>query len=165
MYPNPRKDNIYFNAPSIRPIIGKKGVRAFELADDWIVLLDDHRWLNIPAGTLTNYGTVPWYFRWIISPTDPVIAIPSIIHDYLIAELIPKDHRDMDIHVPKVHRVIYTISGNYIEHSDLYSTKYDWIESARYFRKYAHSFEGRTARIKAEVCYYFIRLRGILRGL
>lgn len=161
MFPKPRTDNPYFNAPSIRPIISKNGVRSFELVDDWIVFLDEFNWLNIPAGTLTNYGTIPRYLQWAISPIDPVIAIPSVIHDYLIAELVPKADRYLDQHIPKR----YSSLVKTIIKEDLYSNKYDWIKSARLFRKYAHSFQGRTAFVKAEICYFFIRLRGLLRGL
>lgn len=42
--------------------------------------------LRIHKGTSTNFASIPWFVRWVISPLDPVIALPAIVHDALVNE-------------------------------------------------------------------------------
>lgn len=150
------------NEPSLRPIITDRGARVFELIEDWAVPIGSKYWLTLPAGTRTNYSTVPWFLRWAISQTDPVISIPSIVHDYLVGEYFNSTATANRDEFPKVY---YFDERNEIKCELLYPIEgYKWIESARILRDLALTFDGNAAKIKAEVCYFFIRLVGVLRG-
>lgn len=38
---------------------------------------------NILPGEITDFASIPKFLHWWLSPTDPTIAIPSLIHDFL----------------------------------------------------------------------------------
>lgn len=40
----------------------------------------------IPMGMLTNFASIPWFARWVVSRTDRHILIPALVHDYLVSE-------------------------------------------------------------------------------
>jgi len=46
----------------------------------------DRYMVTVPAGTYSNFGSVPWYVRWLISPVDPTLMIAAILHDYECGE-------------------------------------------------------------------------------
>lgn len=46
----------------------------------------DGEMICVPVGTRSNFGSIPWYARWLISPTDPGLMIPAIVHDYETGE-------------------------------------------------------------------------------
>ena len=150
-------NNEYFDAPDLQPVLTPKGAFCFRLTKPWPVKLNDDEYLIIPEGSLSNFATVPWFFRWIIQSSDPVIALPAIIHDYLVAEWIYEG----EVRKPPVK---YDNDGN--EHP-MYNTAdgFNYAESAYLFRKYALSFQGNIAHIKARVCYVMLRLFGYYRDL
>lgn len=52
---------------------------------DYAVPGTDYR-VSIPAGFSTNFASVPWYARWLISPVDPTLRVAALVHDYLVGE-------------------------------------------------------------------------------
>ena len=40
----------------------------------------------IPEGVRSDFASIPWYVRWLISRTDREILIASIIHDYQVGQ-------------------------------------------------------------------------------
>lgn len=42
--------------------------------------------LRVPAGVRSDFGSVPWFVRWLISRTDRELMIASIVHDYLCGQ-------------------------------------------------------------------------------
>lgn len=42
--------------------------------------------VTVPAGTYSNFGSVPWYVRWLISSIDPALMVAAILHDYECGE-------------------------------------------------------------------------------
>lgn len=157
-------NNVYFDAPLIQPVITERGVFCYRLAADWKVKLNPHEYVIIPEGSLSNFASIPWFFRWVVQSSDPVIALPSIIHDYLVAEW----YYTGGARKPPI-RYSYKDDGveSEIQGLPLYDTEdgFNWVESAKLFRMYALSFRGRTAHVKARVCYVMIRLFGYYRDL
>jgi hypothetical protein len=147
-------NNPYFDAPLLRPQVTEDGASYFQLVEDWKVTLDDGTWLVVPKGSRSNFASVPWFFRWIISSTDPVIVLPAIVHDYLVGE--------WQNYPPLLYREIPDEEGvNFVVSEPLYGgTGYDWKASAKLFRKLALSFRGRTAHFKARLCYVAIIVFG-----
>ena len=58
----------------------------FVLVRRWTVVLPNGKWVDIPAGFATNFASIPWFARWLISPIDPTLLYAAIIHDYLVGE-------------------------------------------------------------------------------
>lgn len=143
--------------PSLEPVISKKGVKYWQVGKKWMVYLNKENtiFMTIPVGLKTDLATIPWFFRWIISPTDPVIVIPSIIHDYLVSQYGKED----DYLLPKYASKL--LNPNYLE--PILRPGYEWIDAALLFRKYCLLFSGNTAYIKANVAFFFILLRGFLK--
>lgn len=44
----------------------------------------------IPAGFLTDLGSIPWYGRWLINPADPQLAKAFILHDHILRAFGPE---------------------------------------------------------------------------
>ena len=40
--------------------------------------------VTVPIGTITDGASIPWFLRWLISPTGRLF-VPSVVHDHLIA--------------------------------------------------------------------------------
>lgn len=145
--------------PRVIPVIDKRGVQSWELAESWKVYLvsDKTAFFIIPAGSKTNFGTIPWFFRWLVSPLDPVIAMPSIVHDYLVSEF----GKEKDYLEPKYAMVIKNGS---IDTTTVFRSGYEWVDSALLFRKLALAFSGNEARFKANLAFIFIIIRGIFKN-
>lgn len=58
----------------------------FVLVRRWTVVLPNGKWVDIPAGFATNFASIPWFVRWLISPIDSSLLHAAIIHDYLVGE-------------------------------------------------------------------------------
>lgn len=50
----------------------------------WCELGGDTLKWTIPANYRTDFASVPTLFHWFIWPYDPKVAIPAIVHDYLL---------------------------------------------------------------------------------
>lgn len=72
--------------PDMTPIIGKRVTWA--LTDGYQLRLPGtgRKRVTIPKGHVTNFASVPWFVRWIVSPIDPDIVAASVIHDGLVSE-------------------------------------------------------------------------------
>lgn len=46
----------------------------------------DRYMVTVPSGTYSNFGSVPWYVRWLVSSIDPALMIAAILHDYECGE-------------------------------------------------------------------------------
>lgn len=82
---------------------GSGAVYPFRAADtckwEW-VLAEDLSWevrgpeamltIVIPAGFLTDLGSIPWCGRWLINPADPQLAKAFILHDYILRAFGPE---------------------------------------------------------------------------
>lgn len=42
----------------------------------------DGKYIKIPPGYITDLGSIPWYARWLISPSDESI-LAFILHDFI----------------------------------------------------------------------------------
>ena len=58
----------------------------FRLVRRWMPELPNGKWVDIPAGFETNFASIPWFVRWLISPIDPTLLYAAAIHDYLVGE-------------------------------------------------------------------------------
>lgn len=96
--------------------------------------------LVIPEGTKSNFGSVPWFARWLVSGTDRELMIGSIPHDYLVGEF-----------------------GNSVPQG------WDWRKSAKLLRALMAYFTTPGprhwwSRLKRELVYRGIMLHGIVKG-
>lgn len=73
---------MYRDFPGIDPMADG----TWRLRADWWAELPDGRYLFLPQGHRTNFGSIPWFVRWLISPVDVHLAVPAIIHDFLVGE-------------------------------------------------------------------------------
>lgn len=59
----------------------------FELQQLWAY---DFPWaaagVVIRPGFITNFASIPWAARWVVSPIDPTICKAALVHDYLVGE-------------------------------------------------------------------------------
>lgn len=142
--------------PTLAPIITNKGVKYWELVDDWFVSLsaNETALLIIPKGSKTNFASIPWFLRWLISPLDPVIAIPSIVHDYLVGEFAEDINNSVNKYTP-----YESIKVNVLREG------YEWIDAALLFRKMALAFSGREAYVKANICFVCILVYGLIKNI
>lgn len=46
-----------------------------------------HQGITVPAGFLTDFGSVPTLLEWVVSGEDRHIVYPSIVHDYIYRNL------------------------------------------------------------------------------
>lgn len=60
--------------------------RHFELMRTYRAELPDGRYILVPEGVRTNFGSIPWFVRWLISPIDRHMVVPAIVHDFLTYE-------------------------------------------------------------------------------
>lgn len=106
---------------------------------DYAVPGTDYR-VEITAGFATNFASVPWYARWLISPVDPTIRIAALVHDYLVGE--------------------FTDPGVII-HDDGRESIVDWNQAAAILRRIMESDGARTW--KRQAVYWAVRLHGWLK--
>lgn len=59
----------------------------FEMKELWAY---DFPWtaagVVIRPGFITNFASIPWAARWVVSPIDPTICKAALVHDYLVGE-------------------------------------------------------------------------------
>lgn len=133
------------NLPIIYPVISEAG------AIDWALYLHWHleiaEWsFIVPSGSITNLGTIPWWCRWLISPTDAVIVIPAIGHDYLVNEA--------DFVITNI------ATGAVAKREDIHIP---WRVSAQLFLAYRAQFRSWKPRLKLLLVYAAIRLYGMYK--
>lgn len=59
------------------------------MAMSWSIIVDNTMY-TVPAGTRSNFASIPWYARWLISQTDEILVHAAILHDYLVGEFGPQ---------------------------------------------------------------------------
>lgn len=53
------------------------------------------RTITVPAGLITDFASIPRPAWRVISPTDPIIEWPSVVHDWLYtAQIVPRASAD-----------------------------------------------------------------------
>lgn len=55
------------------------------LSKDWQITIGGKNYI-LPKKSYSNFGTIPWYARWLISKADMNFCIGFIIHDILCGE-------------------------------------------------------------------------------
>lgn len=115
---------------------------------------DRSQYVVIPLGYATNFASVPWIARIIVSPIDPDIVIASLIHDFLVGEF----HNTSGI------RVIPVIFLEFESKENDYNRRktVNWDGAAWYMREIM-KHEG-APRWKRFVVYSGVRLYGWLSG-
>ena len=59
-------------------------VQLYEVTDDFSYESDKlDRTITVPAGLVTDFASIPRAAWDLLDPEDPIIAWPSVIHDYL----------------------------------------------------------------------------------
>lgn len=133
------------NLPIIYPVIDSDGAIAWGLYLYWHVELT-HWSFIVPEGSVTNFASIPWWLRWLLSPVDPVVVIPAIAHDYLVAE--------MDFIITN------NATGQVSKRSDV---TIPWHESARLFLAYRKNYSRWWPRCKLVIVYLAICIYGIVK--
>lgn len=145
------------NLPSITPVLTAKGVFKWRLNKPWMFFINPRQYIIIPVDkSATNFASVPPMLQGIINATDHVIALPAIVHDYLVGEFSNE--------VPTLYTISDDETTTSVIESPLYNNNWDWVASARLFKDLCHSFKGSRAYVKGHVCYFFLRLAGKFRG-
>jgi len=130
------------NQPSLVPT--DNGL--WRLTDTWHAKLPDGRYIAVPRGVKTNFASIPWFGRWLVSAVDPTLAEPAIVHDYLVGEFTDQTGWQPLIHNP---------DGS-VEDSDI-----DWRQAAAILR---WMMEDRGAkRWKRQAVYWAVRVAGWFR--
>ena len=98
--------------------------------------------VTLPRGMVTDFASIPWFGRWLISPVDKSIVISALVHDYLVG-----------------------FSNSYIllERDDGTSEEYHpgWVESLKIMIRIME--EQKSAKWKRIVVYTALRLYGIAK--
>lgn len=111
--------------------------------------------LTIPQDSVTNFLSVPRFFRplvrFFISPIDRHLAIPSIIHDYLVSEWTDEVF------------VLDTTTNTWTKGKNVTLT---WKEAAEIFPDYCDvAYPGsKTAWIKSRLARFLICGFGLFQG-
>ncbi len=139
--------------PLLTPVLSDKGVRRLRLVNEWKVYIDGNKdkYIIVPAGSETNFATIPWFLRWALSQTDPVLVLPAIAHDYLVKEFDPT----------AINPVIYSekLFGSIVDH------EVDWFEAAKVFQYLIRGYKGKSVMIKSNLAYAGVWLNGHLRKI
>lgn len=60
----------------------------FYLARDFYYVFEQtdafYEYIKVPQGFATDFATIHWTFRWLISPIDKHLVSAAIVHDYLV---------------------------------------------------------------------------------
>ena len=70
------------------PDRGKHGETLWRVLEDVRVKVAPRMYVEVPAGYVSNLGTIPRYLRWFVAPSD--FPGPFVLHDYMVNE----DHID-----------------------------------------------------------------------
>jgi hypothetical protein len=62
---------------------GKSGAQLYRLLTDFTCVVPDIGPITVPAGFVTDFASIPRIAWTWLSPEDPVVLFPSIVHDYL----------------------------------------------------------------------------------
>lgn len=91
-------------------------VKTWELDEQYSIGIEDEdvesgssvtTWLRLPAGTTTDFASVPWFGRWLI-PQVGRNTIGSIVHDALYRQ--PKLRDELKLNRADADRLLYDLS-------------------------------------------------------
>lgn len=143
-----------YDRPPVPPLILQPD-GTFKLTADFIWHLPWRRgvFVHLPAGTVTNFASVPWWARWLYHPNDPRIGVPAMIHDWLVEEF---TINRLDYEYPKP-TLYYGVS----DPKELGPDSIDWEDAAGIFRK-AMEYYG-MPRLRRQIAYLAVRGWGIFK--
>ncbi len=169
-HPVPTELDAYDTFPLLRPVMTDRGVRQLAIHNYFVTPIRGNRLLLIPKFSTTNFASIPFLARNLISQTDPVFLVPAIVHDHLISEWNPEFFRDglTDDQLEEEIAAYYNSPLVYSFEQQRILTREEanigWGESAIIFKELIHNYKGRTVRIKGNIAYLFLRIVGILRN-
>jgi len=73
-------DEVSIPWPDVRLVFGYA-----VLLNAWSMVIGRNTYI-LPARSKSNFGTVPWFARWLVSKADANFVIGFIIHDILCGE-------------------------------------------------------------------------------
>lgn len=113
---------------------------------NWEIDIDGWNF-TVPRLATTNLGTVPWFCRWFISPNDPLIAIPSIAHDFIVNEWTEQ----------------FTFIDDNGEMIQVSGSNVPWSVSTKLFYNYGYKrAKSRKDRFRLKLVYYGMLAYGFL---
>ncbi len=148
--------------PSMQLSISKEGVVKMILTEDFTIVLP--RFVDNPyteaqvredvsctihKGTSTNYASIPWYIRWLISPIDPVLALTSVVHDALVNEFGDSKYSL---------KFVNSVDG------EAYNGEVSWKMAADSMLSIMNVKKGTLDYFKSRAIYSAIRLHGYIKG-
>ena len=73
--------------PALRllPTTDRRGRALFRLIDPYDYRLGPGLTIHIPAGYVTNFGTIPRWLSWFVSPVQ--LREAAIVHDWMCSEV------------------------------------------------------------------------------
>jgi hypothetical protein len=76
---------LFLRSLSVQEIItAGRHVQLYEVAQDFSYVSDKlGRTITVPAGLITDFASIPRVAWDLLDPEDPIIAWPSVVHDYL----------------------------------------------------------------------------------
>ena len=113
--------------------------------------LDHRQYVMIPEGYETNFASIPWFVRWLISPIDPDLVLAAIVHDWLVQE-----HGTRAQFPPVLY--VEDVTGEHV-----FIERVDWSQAATIFRKIA-KHEG-ASPLKRFAVYQAVRMHGAYKRL
>ena len=138
--------------PKLIPVLTERGVKTLALAEEWKVYIDkkEDKYVIVPEGSQSDFATIPWILRIFLSKTDPVLLLPSIVHDYLVKQF------DETEDCPVIYSTFF--KNEIIDH------EVDWDEALDIFKTMIKFYKGRSTRLKAELAYFGVWLNGIIKN-
>lgn len=61
-----------------------RGRPLWRLDEDYTEVYGPGLEVTVPAGFVTNFGTIPRWAYWLVAPSE--LGIPSLVHDYMCNE-------------------------------------------------------------------------------
>ena len=131
-------------------------------------------YLWIPSGIRTNFASVPWTARWLVSPTTGSLVIPATIHDYITGEF----DLDTNFVAVEINDEIYVVKKSSVNQFITWYAAYknalvsidssielpkvdmNWKLSAVLFRNIGKTFTGKYTRFQTSLAYYAVSLYG-----
>ncbi len=113
----------------------------------------DGRRHEIPIGTPSNFGTVPWFLRWFVSVADPLFYIAFLLHDAWCGE-----YNRTTYGWDRANRMAYRVMRALTELENEYIDKMDDVPRWRRF-VYKH-----WRRLLRHAIFQAIRIKGVLAG-
>lgn len=137
-------------------------------------------YLLVGRKSATNFNSIPTLLRWIISPIQPSLVIPSFIHDWAVNEF---DSRGMVVfkyddsyliaRTGKTLNEIDTTSlfdlqflvDKYLIPKNINPTFIKWTEAAEIYYGLAKAYRGKNNSVYSYLAYNAVRLAGFFKRI